>query len=518
MRVTPFLAPVLWISSAAFALKAAPAATPAEGPAITNQAAKAVVETITSKTEREKYLSNVVRVTATAQPYDFARPWSKRAPVSRRAIGTIIAGNRILVTAEVVANATYIELESPDGEQKQPARVECVDYEADLALIKPESEAFFKTRSGLGFTVAGVGDTLSVLQLEANGNPLLSKGQMTTAEVVRYPVDDSSFLVGRLNVPLQMRESTQSLPLFKEGQLVGLMLRYDPQSGLLDFIPSAVVEHFLKDALKSPYEGFPRMGCSFAVTRDPQLRRYLKLNGNNGGVLITSMLKDGPAEKGGLRKGDVLLEIAGEKIDSDGNYRDETYGRISLGHLVCTKHFEGEKIKVSIIREGKEMNMEVPVARRHPEQYLSSPYIIDQAPNYYVLGGIVLQELSRQYLKEFGADWQRKAPLELVNLDRTQSETDNGALKRVVLVSRVLPSDLTVGYEELRHIVLKAINGQDIHCLPDVPEALKKVVNGVHRIELIGDPSVIFLDAKGVETAGPLLQRSYGLPALSRLQ
>jgi S1-C subfamily serine protease len=500
MRATPFLLALFWTSTAPCFLQAAP-----------GSAAQAA-------DNRADFLQNIVRVTVTAQPYDFARPWSKRAPSSRRALGTVLEGNRILVTAEVVANATYIELESPDGEQKQPASVECVDYEADLALLKPELPDFFKTRPGLRFATPQVGDSLSILQLEANGNPLFSKGPMTTAEVVRYPVDDSSFLVGRLNVPLQIRESTQSLPLFKEGKLAGIMLRYDPQSSLLDFIPATVIEHFLKDALKSPYEGFPRMGCSFAVTRDPQLRRYLGLNGNNGGVLITQLLKGGPAEKGGLLKGDVLLEIAGNPIDSDGNYRDETYGRISLGHLVCTKHFEGEKVKVRLLRDGKPVEAEVPVARRHPEKYLSEPYIIDRAPNYYVLGGLILQELSRQYLKEFGADWPRKAPMDLVNIDRTQGETDGEVRQRVVVLSRVLPSDVTVGYEDLRHLVLKSVNGQAIGSLSDVPEALSKSERGVHRLEFLGDPSVIFLDAKAVEAAGPSLQRSYGLPALSRLQ
>jgi hypothetical protein len=392
-----------------------------------------------------------------------------------------------------------------------------VDYEADLALLKTDSDAFFKDRSSIGFSTPELGDTLTVLQLEANGNPLLSRGQMTTAEVVRYPIDDSSFLVGRLNVPLQIRESTQSLPLFEEGKLAGLMLRYDAQSGLLDFIPAAVIEHFLKDSRQSSYKGFPRMGCSFSVTRDPQLRRYLGLNGNNGGVLITQILKDGPALTGGLLKGDVILEIAGKPIDSDGNYRDEAYGRISLGHLVCTKHFEGDKVKVRLIRDKKEMELEVPVARRHPQQYQSEPYIIDRAPGYYVLGGFVFQELSRQYLKEFGTDWARKAPLDLVNIDRTQSETDQEALNRVIVLSRVLPSDVTIGYEDLRHMVLKAINGQAIHRLLDIPEALKKSQQGVHRFDLIGDPSVVFLDAKAAEAVAPTLQRSYGLPALSRL-
>jgi hypothetical protein len=315
-----------------------------------------------------------------------------------------------------------------------------------------------------------------------------------------------------------MRDSMLSLPVLKEGKLAGLMLRYDAQSSLLDFIPAIVVEHFLKDAQKAPYEGFPRMGCSFSPTRDPQLRRYLGLNGNNGGVLISQILRGGPAEKAGLLKGDVLLDIAGHPIDSDGNYSDADYGRISLGHLVSTRHFEGQKVKVKIWREGKALDIEVPVARRKPNQYLSEPYMIDRAPPYFVLGGLVLQELSRQFLKEFGADWSRKAPLELVQLDRIQSELPDAGIKRAVVLTRVLPSDVTVGYEEIRNVQVTAINGMPLTCLADVPKAMAVAAEGLHRIELKGDPTLIFLDAKAVESSGSILQRAYGLPALSRLE
>ncbi len=478
---------------------------------------QAAVQTAPSG-KRADYTQSVVRVSVTAQSYDFSRPWSKRAPGGRRALGTVIEGGRVLVTAECVANATYIEIETADGERKQAASVECVDYEADLALLKPDAADFVKTIPSAAFTTPQMGDALSVVQLEPNGNPLVSKGSMTTAEVVRYPIDDSSLLAGRLNVPLQIRESTLSLPVFKEGKLAGLMLRYDSQSGLLDFIPSVVIEHFLKDAMKTPYEGFPRMGCSFAVTRDPQLRRYLGLSGNNGGVLITQVMKGGPADKAGLLKGDVLLEIGGQPIDSDGNYKDPAYGRISLGYLVSTKHFEGEKLKVHLFRGGKEIDAEVPVAKKRVDQYLSEPYIIDRAPNYFVLGGLVLQELSRQYLKEFGADWPRKAPLDLVHLDRTQGESDQEVPGRIVVLTRVLPSDVTIGYEDLRHIIVKKVNGKEIHGLQDIPGALTAVTNGLHRIELNSEPTVIFLDAKAVEAVGPRLQQSFGIPALSRLE
>jgi S1-C subfamily serine protease len=503
--------------AAAAALDRAPAASASA----TSSAAKATALAQTSTAVTEDPLAsqkNIVRVNVTSQSYDFSRPWSKRAPTARRALGAVLPGGRVLVTAECVANANYIELENPDGNRKEPASIECVDYEANLALLKPDSATFLEGQPGVGFEGTHIGDSLTVLQLEANGQIQSSSGKVTTAEVTRYPIDDSSFLVCRLSVPLQMRDSMLSLPVLKDDKLAGLMLRYDSQSSLLDFIPALVIEHFLKDATSAPYEGFPRMGCSFSPTRDPQLRRYLGLNGNNGGVLISQILRGGPSEKAGLLKGDVLLEIEDNPIDSDGNYKDADYGRISLSHLVSTKHFEGQKARVKIWREGKILGLEVPVAKRRPEQYLSEPYVIDRAPQYFVLGGLVLQELSRQYLKEFGADWGRKGPMELVQLDRVQSELPDTGIKRAVVLTRVLPSDVTVGYEDLRNLLVTAINGMPLTSLADVPKAMEKATDGLHRIGLKGDPSLIFLDAKAAEATGPALQRAYGLPALSRLE
>jgi S1-C subfamily serine protease len=354
---------------------------------------------------------NVVRVNVTSQAYDFSRPWSKRAPVSKRAIGAVLQGQRVLVTAECVANATYIELESPDGEHKHAASVESVDYEANLALLKADGSDLLNGLPGLAIASAHIGETLSVWQLEANGNLMVSKGQMTTAEVTRYPIDESSFLVYRVSVPLQMRDASATLPVIRDGKLAGIMLRYEASSNLLDLIPAPVVEHFLKDTTRKPYEGFPRMGMAFSGTRDPQLRHYLQLDGTKGGVLVTQLLPNGPGAAADIQKGDVLIEIDGYAIDADGNYQDPDYGRISLGHLVATKHFEGEEVPVKLLRDGKIQTRSIKVAHRSPNQFLSPPYVFDTAPRYFVLGGLVLQELSRSYLKEFGNDWIHKAPM-----------------------------------------------------------------------------------------------------------
>src|SRR5207244_4209618 len=90
---------------------------------------------------KEKHVQ-VVRVNATDQPYDFFHPWSKKTPYTMHALGPVIANKRVLVTAELVANSNYVELEKAESGEKTAATVEVVDYEANLALLKPADEKF----------------------------------------------------------------------------------------------------------------------------------------------------------------------------------------------------------------------------------------------------------------------------------------------------------------------------------------------------------------------------------------
>ena len=54
---------------------------------------------------------SLVRVNVTGQPYDYFRPWQKKAPFSKRALGAVLPHGRVLVTADLVANQNYVELE-----------------------------------------------------------------------------------------------------------------------------------------------------------------------------------------------------------------------------------------------------------------------------------------------------------------------------------------------------------------------------------------------------------------------
>ncbi|MEQ1859494.1 MAG: PDZ domain-containing protein [Chthoniobacteraceae bacterium] len=473
-------------------------------------------KTLAAPTVKLDESHHVVRVNITNQNWDFLRPWGKRAPFTRRAVGPVLAGGRVLVSGELVANANYIELELPDGSGKTPAHIEVVDYECNLAILRADDSKFLKAFEPLELTEAKVGDTLSVWQLESTGVVLAAPGPLTTVEVSRYPTDDSSFLVYRAQTTIQFRDSSFTLPVIKAGKLAGLVVRYDSQANNAEIVPTPVIRHFLKDAGKKPYAGFPRTGLGFSNTRDPQFRRYVGLEGS-GGVYVTQVLKDSPAAKAGLQPGDIILSIDGQPIDQDGNYRDPAYGKLALIHLISTKHYDGDAVKFVVQREGKQLDLTLTLAHRDVESYVSEPYVIDRAPKFFILGGLVLQELSRQYLKDFGNDWLKRAPQELVYLDRYQHDLFPDHPKKIVILSRVLPMPSTLGYEELRQLRVTKINGVELQSLADVPDALEKAANGLHKVEFDADPSVIYLDAAGLKGDEEALTKTYRLPATKRL-
>ena len=129
-----------------------------------------------------------------------------------------------------------------------------------------------------------------------------------------------------------------------------------------------------------------------------------------------------------------------------------------------------------------------------------------------------MQELSRQFLREWGADWVKKAPEDLVYLERQQGELFKEGGRKLVFLNNVLPTDATVGYEDLAYLIITKVNGQEIKSLQDVAKALTKPTDRIHKVEFTTAPSMIFLSAKQVETSNEILAKVYRLPTLQQLE
>ncbi len=467
--------------------------------------------------------SSLLKVNATYQSYNLRIPWQKESAGGRRGLGVVLEGNRILVTAQMVADATYIELELPESGQKIPARVAAVDYEANLALLDPDSSAreaaFFSNLRPMEVdTSARIGDTLTVWQTGRVGELIVTPMRISKVMNQGYVVENASFIVYEAQGIIRTEANSFTLPVAKGGKLAGLLLRYDSKNQIATLLPAPIIEHFLKDVADGKYDGFPSLGIEFQITLDEQFRDYLGMKPDQPGIYVSGVTKGASADKAGVKKGDIMLSINGATIDSRGDYQDSQFGALSVSHVVRGKAFVGDEVEMKVQREGKEMTLTGKLARKQPNDYLVLPYQFDQGPKYVLNGGLLFQELTRPYLNSFGAEQQSGPILRLARIAGNPDEYEKKGRKKLVFLSAVLPTSSTQGYERLSGQILDEINGMKITQIEDVVEAFKKPQDGLHVVKLDQFPFIIYLDAAKVEKDNvDLMSGMFRIGNLSRL-
>ncbi len=460
--------------------------------------------------------NSVLRVHSTVQYPDVKRPWLKKQPFTREGLGTIISGGRILVTADMAAHTTCIDLETPDKKVHSTATVEAVDEECNLAILRPSGEEILKDRRALALDgPLPAGTSLKILQLEGNGSAALSTASIATAALGSYP-SGNSYLMYRITTTIPQRDGSYEIPALHEGKLAGLVMRYDPRTQAADIIPSPLIERFLREASKPGFRGLARAGIIWAPLRGTTLREWFGLSKDQGGVSIAPDRK-GPAEKAGLKKGDVILTLGGKAIDAEGNYEDPVFGKTCFGNLVSMGSAPGDRLEVGYFRpdgkgHGSTGTATLILEGRTPETEISPALLDGKTVPYTFYGGLLLQELSRPYLREWGNNWPSEAPQNLVALDVFQNE-ETGDRNRYVILSGVLPSEQTLGAEHLKNHHVEKINGVPINSLSDVAEARKHPLGRFHRIDLAGGVGSIFLEADSLDSEEAHLMARYGIPS-----
>lgn len=93
--------------------------------------------------------------------------------------------------------------------------------------------------------------------------------------------------------------------------------------------------------------------------------------------------------------------------------------------------------------------------------YLVPIVLYDRPVTYYIFGGFVFLPLSRPYLRsEYGSKWSSKCAVRLKDLyfNGYKEEKD----EEVVILSRVLASDINVGFHKFTNCVLEEVNGKKV--------------------------------------------------------
>jgi Do/DeqQ family serine protease len=228
--------------------------------------------------------------------------------------GVIVTPEGYLLTNHhVVEDATEIEVQLADGRQAS-ARLIGSDAETDIALLKIDLDKLPVIALG-DVRALQVGDAVLAI-----GNPF-NVGQTVTAGIVsaldRKQSDTPFQNFIQTDAAINPGNSGGAL-VDAQGHLVGINTAIFSASGGSLGIGFAVPVDTARAVMEALLRGGSvKRGWIGVVPRDlsGELAESLNLPVKTG-VLITGVLQDGPAAKGGVRPGDVVLKVGDKAVRS----------------------------------------------------------------------------------------------------------------------------------------------------------------------------------------------------------
>jgi hypothetical protein len=272
-------------------------------------------------------------------------------------------------------------------------------------------------------------------------------------------------------------------------------------------VPPPVIRHFLEDIADGTYDGIPGLGVSYQEMENADLRSQVGMTENQTGVLVTRVYPDSPAT-GIVKPGDVILSVDGTCVANDGTIELRKGERTSCEYLIQRKHIN-DTISLKVLREGSFVNVEIKLTKPVNAERLVPHEQYDVAPTYYILGGLVFQPLTRNYLETWGDEWWDDAPSNLLSYYRYGQATDER--REIVLLTKVLADECNVGYHDLRNRVITSVNGKKISTMKDLVSTFKEH-EGAYHVIVDEQGHRIVLETSKVAESGPGILQKYKIP------
>ena len=292
-------------------------------------------------------------------------PPNERGQTPRPSPRRVSAGSGFIITDDgyiltnnhVVQGAKKLQVTLDSGE-KYEATVVGTDPMIDLGLIKIDTKG-----RKLSTLPLGDSETLKIGHwVMAIGNPLGLERTVTVGIVSgkkrQVPIGDTvPALANFIQTDAAINFGNSGGPLLdSRGRVVGIstaIFRGELAEGIGFAIPinearRAAEELRAGGSVKRGYLGVTMNQTGITE----KAKTYYKLPDTNG-VLISAITDDGPGDKAGLRKGDILRKIDGETIKDN----QDLLARVA-------SHRPGETVRLDVIREGEPMKVDVVLGNR----------------------------------------------------------------------------------------------------------------------------------------------------------
>ena len=428
------------------------------------------------------WANSIVTIEVARKQYDYYQPWSKRTRRMQKA-GLVIGEREILTTADELFDRTLVRFQKNGRSRWVLGEVTWIDYPANLALLTTSDADFWRELKPASLArSASLDGGMQILRWREG------KLENRRAEFTQYTVHEGQ-LSGINQVVLEASSEIQGVgwgePLVADSKVVGLVCAQDGRN--LTATPSTFIRTILEARKKSQYHGLGYFHFFWQQSENPDSLARLKLSGEPRGVIIIDV-PDRP-DKGEqvLKPQDILLQIDNFPLDIQGDYNDPEFGHLMLESLSTHGKWAGDDFKMQIWRNGKQMDVTYRLPKFEYTNSLVPGATYDQEPEYLIIGGLVFQPLTDSYLESWGADWKRRAPF---RLNYYRNESPSKERPALVLLSQVLPDPYNIGYQDQRYLILDKVNGQPVHYLSELRDALKKPAEGFHVFEFVRSDSL----------------------------
>ncbi len=427
----------------------------------------------------------LVSLQVTTQSWDTSEPWKKRRVNTRTGRGVMIRPGVILTLANVVRDQLQIEVSAYGSARSYPARLQHVDSRIGLALVQITDEKLNAQLEPmtLGDSVK-LDDEFNIWEL--NSDNLLQRAK---ARVVRAQASSTRLT---LRVNTTSSETGNGQVAVRAGKVVGLLIgSIRRQEGTI--LSVETIRHYLDGFTDDGYKELPGSCIWIQPLLREDLRRYYGLTEKQHGIAIRRVMPGSSAD-GVMQPGDVLLGVDGYDLDDEGQFIHETHGRLRTGYLLQGRRYVGDKVKLRMLRGGKEIDLEMTLKGQSAARELVPQRHAGTRPQFLVVGGLVVLELTDQ----IGISRSTGGVILRRYSDRDTWDP-MGERRRVVFVDHVLRDTSNKGFETLRQRPIVSVNDKPIAEIADVATALESRKEGFHvfRFEGVETDFVVPVDKLG---------------------
>ena len=473
--------------------------------------------TVVQTDQTEVLKKSLVYIEASVYSYSAFYPWRHTDLSKRVGYGCAVGAYQVLTTAYNVADASFITVRRFGRNELIPASLKVIDYESNLCLLELD-----QARTGTPLLPIifhdqyEKGDPVEFYRLSRDSRVESGRGYMDRVELYRSSLSYTSFInfiIGNVS----QRAGLAHL-FFQAGKAVGLGCWYDKSIKEAGLIPAEVINQFLTNAQNVEYQGFPAMGFVTEPLLDPALRDWLKMPETiRDGVYVSDVYTLGTGCEE-LKKNDALLTIDGHSVDAHGRYHHKRYEDISYKHLITTGTV-GQTLDFEIWRDGKKQHLSVKLRNFPVENMLIPYYEYNKQGEYIVVGGFILQKLTRKFLGAFGKGWPGRVDPHLYHYYRESAFKPDEKRRDIVILSRVLPAEINLGYQNLKQLVVEKYNGKTITSIQDILDAQK--LNPESKFDIIqfeNDNPTVVLPRDMLPMANAQISQLYGIEALMHIE